>query len=323
MPPRLQLSGLEDRFVPATADVSLRSLLGSTQTDVGDNEVSVADLGSNRLAIGGASGVVRIVDRGTQKELARLVPYGEAFTGGVRVAAGDITGDGVADLVTAPGAGGGPRIRAFDGVTFAPVADFFAYSTDFRGGVTIAVGDVNGDGLADIITGAGPGGGPHVRVFDGRTREVIRETFAFDSSFTGGVNVAAGDLDRDGRAEVVVAAGAGGGPRVRVFAGSNFSPLADFFATDPTWRGGVNVAVGDVTGRGRPSIVASANSTVAVFDGQAGAPLQSFDSGEPGVRVFVGDFTGDGVADLGTTSSRTTSLRVFGANLVESNRLVI
>jgi hypothetical protein len=55
----------------------------------------------------------------------------------------------------------------------------------------VAAGFINGDNKADVITGAGPGGGPHVRVFDGPTGTPIRSFFPYDSRFTGGVFVAA------------------------------------------------------------------------------------------------------------------------------------
>ena len=115
--------------------------------------------------------------------------YAVGFTGGVFVAARDVNGDGRADIITGAGPGGGPHVRVFDGVTGRPIREFFAYAVGFTGGVFVAARDVNGDGRADIITGAGPGGGPHVRVFDGATGAVIREFFAYALGFTGGVLV--------------------------------------------------------------------------------------------------------------------------------------
>src|SRR6185437_506414 len=99
-------------------------------------------------------------------------------------------------VVTGKGAGSAPSVRAFD-LTGTLSADFDAYGS-FAGGVSVAQEDTNGDGVPDIITGAGPGGGPHVQVFDGATLEPRLSFFAFDPSFHAGVEVAAADVNRDG-----------------------------------------------------------------------------------------------------------------------------
>src|SRR5262245_33061518 len=85
------------------------------------------------------------------------------------------------DVVIAPGAGSPPIIRVLhaDGTQ----TSFYAYNPSFPGGVNVALGDVNGDGVPDIITGAGPGGGPHVQVFSGTDLSVLASFFAYAPSF--------------------------------------------------------------------------------------------------------------------------------------------
>ena len=81
----------------------------------------------------------------------------------------------------------------------------------FHGGVRVAAADINGDGNADIITGAGPGGGPHVRVVRRRDRPACTVPVLSPSTptYTGGVYVAAGDIVGDGKAELAVGSGVG------------------------------------------------------------------------------------------------------------------
>ena len=205
---------------------------------------------------GGASSVV-VLDGKTFQPLFQIAPFEESFAGGVFVAVGDLTGDGVADLVVTPDEGGGPRVRVFDGQTFAQVVDFFGIAdSNFRGGARAAVGDVSGDGVGDLIVAAGFGGGPRVAVFNGTTiskgadnlQRVVGDFFAYEDTLRNGVYVSAGDLDGDGIAELVVGGGPGGGPRVTAFSGAalaagRLTPTVDFFAGDPANRDGVRVAV--------------------------------------------------------------------------------
>ncbi len=196
--------------------------------------------------------------------------YDPAFRGGVRVAVGDLTGDGTDDVVTAPGPGGGPVVRVWDGATGALVREFSAYDPAFRGGVSVALGDVTGDGVPDIVTGAGAGGGPHVRVFDGATGAVTGEWMAYDPAFRGGVSVAVGNVSGDGRGEVISGAGPGGGPHVKVFNGLTEVELSSFLAYDPAFTGGVHVAAGDLLGGGGDQIITAPGA-----------------GGGPDVRVFA------------------------------------
>src|SRR5436309_16135629 len=117
-----------------------------------------------------------------------FLAYDAAFRGGVRVAVADITRDGILDLVTAPGPGGGPHVKVFDGVTGAVVRQFMAYDPAFHGGVFVAAALIDYGEVPDIITGAGAGGGPHVKVFSGETGAVESSFMAYDVAFRGGVS---------------------------------------------------------------------------------------------------------------------------------------
>ncbi len=249
----------------------------------------------------GGGPVVSLYDLdGTVK--STFMAYDPSFRGGVNVAVGDVTGDGIPDVVTAPGVGGGPHVRVFDGVTGKEVRSFMAYDPSFRGGVNVAVGDVTGDGVEDIVTAPMEGGGPHVRVFDGVTGKEVRSFMAYDPSFRGGVNVAVGDLDGDGFAEIVTAPGSGGGPHVRVFSGKTGSLIHNFMAGDPESRVGAYAAIGNIQGDGRLDLVigtgAGTTAQFITYDGHDLAEVGRFDAFEPeftsGVRVGTVDLDGDG-----------------------------
>jgi hypothetical protein len=235
-----------------------------------------------------------------------LQPFGPSYLGEVRVAVGDINGDGYDDMIAGAGPGGGPHVKVFDGRTGAELMSFFAFDSSFTGGITVAAGDLNGDGYDDVIVGAGQGGGPHVRAFDGKTGAELYSFFAYDPSFRGGINVAAGDVNGDGIADILTGAGIGGGPHVQIFDGSNLEILRSFMAYDVSLRDGVYVGAGNVVGDGRLDILTGAGPGggphVRVFDGHDLAELASFfayaEDFTGGVRVGATDQDGDGLEEL-------------------------
>lgn len=197
------------------------------------------------------------------RRLYKTFPYGENFTGGVSVAVGDLDGDRVPEIVTATARSGGARIRIHNsrGVLIRP--EFPAYDPKFPGGATVAIGDLDGDGKGEIIVGAGQGGGPHVRVFDGEGKLKLSGFFAYDPRFRGGVRVATGDVDGDGASEIITGAGVGGGPHVRVFDGTGHA-RGSFFAFETTGRSGVEVGAADTNGDGVAEILGFSSDVFTV-----------------------------------------------------------
>src|SRR5262249_41705044 len=149
--------------------------------------------------------------------------------------AADVNFDGHADIITGPGAGGGPLVRVFDGQTSALVLAFNAYDPGFAAGVHVAGGDTDGTGFANIVTGPGRGGGPLVKIFGGPTGalKLAFNAFDIDISFPNGAFVAVADVDGDGKADVIAGPGVGGGPLVNVFSSSTRTLIRAFNAYPP------------------------------------------------------------------------------------------
>jgi hypothetical protein len=243
----------------------------------------------------GGGPAVKVFDGVTGAVVREFFAYAPDFRGGVNVAAGDVNADGFADIVVGTGVGGGPNVRVFDGATEGELHSFFAYESGFRGGVNVAVGDITGDGRADIITGTGTGGGPRVQAFDAVTWAEIGNFFAYDDTVRSGVTVAVGDVTGDGVAEIVTGAGFGSGPNVRVFDRAG-DLQASFFAADERYRGGVTVGVVALGGAGRILVAPgpSLGGSAALFTG-TGTPVGTLEP-FPGFRGGI--TTGQGVATL-------------------------
>lgn len=214
----------------------------------------------------------------------------EAF--GSAVAVGDVTGDGVADLVVlGDGVLDGTCYVFPGGPAFGPQdRDDAAVRLDgaagFGGMTSVAVGDVNGDGVGDIAIGGedGANGAGLVVVFFGGAELRTETTSGADLVFTGeatgdlfGASVAIGDLNTDGRPDLAVGAdmidnpGRPGAVYVQL-GGSGIqgaaaaSMDAKIAGSGPGAGLGIHLAIGDVTGDGNGDLVASE------FDDDLGGP---------------------------------------------------
>ena len=257
-------------------------------------------------------------------ELATITAFSPALPDGIQVAAGDVNGDGRADVVAA----GGGEIRVFDGATHALLSSTPTQETDVRvavaegrvvtagDGTRIAAGDLTGDGNDEVVYAHGG----HVEVRDAEGDELS----AFDAAGFGDAFVAVGDVDGDGRDEIVVASGRDVAPQVEVVdmrGNVLYGPWPAYF---PAMTNGMNVAVGDTDGDGVGEIVVGADSggsateTWRIIAGEAHrvAGFLAWDStsGTWGTRVAVGDVDGNGVAELilGAGPGRPSEIKIFG-----------
>jgi len=160
--------------------------------------------------------------------------------GGASIEVADLGIDGIPEILVGNGLGNEPRVHILrqDG---SEISSFLAYSADMGTGINVTACDVNQDGLNEIITGTEYGGGPQVRLFDNIGVPIGLGFFAYNENFRGGVNIACGDIDNDGKNEIITGAGPSGGPHVRVwnFSNNEWNLENEFFAFEANDRRGV------------------------------------------------------------------------------------
>jgi len=185
-----------------------------------------------------------------------LNPY-PGFQGRISFGLGDTNGDGTDEIITGPGPGGGPHVKIFS-KDRELLSEFMAYDENFRGGINVALGDLDGDNIDEIITGPMFGGGPHLKVFS-QDGSLISEFMVYDENFMGGISVSLGDLDNDSQDEIVTGPGPGGGPHVKILSQKG-ELINEFMAYDHDSRAGIMVMSDDINSDSLDEILVSSLS---------------------------------------------------------------
>lgn len=282
------------------------------------NHIIASGIGPGTLPI------FRIVNPVKKQATKEILAFNRADRHGTNVAVGDINGDHHPEVLVGSGAGADPLVKVYsDAGNF--IAQFNPYPTSRGLGVAVGSGDVDGDGIDDILTLPAKGTS-QLRIFhfDPATKHfnAIGQTFVYNRALLQGFSVADGDLDLDGRAEIIVAPRMNGSSvTVLKFTAANTFQVVKKFTPYPlTFKSGLTLAVGDTDGNGRKEIITTSGpgyfSHVKVFDIQ-GRPLRDF---LPATTAWLGgvslaslDINTDGRDEIltGSYSNGDPAIRIF------------
>jgi len=242
--------------------------------------------------------LVQVLDPTTGRMLTQFFAYEPSFRGGAHVYGYDMTGDGIDEIVTAPGPGRPGEVRVFTqtGVEL-PQYRMFPFGAGYTGGVEVAAGSVTGLGRTELVAGQ-QRGSSLVRVFDvtpgtGISSTPIRQMQPFGRTFRGGVTVATADIGTfsgrtlvlatpDGISEVIVGSGPGMPATVKSYNAVPQPPVVinTVRPIGPGYAGGVSVAALPGTAGSADGYLVSAGvnggSKVETYRGIGKIPSSSF-----------------------------------------------
>lgn len=192
---------------------------------------------------------IKVYDGG--KIVGSFLPFGPGYKGALSLAVADTDLDGQTEVIVGMGTGGS-QVKIFD-FFGKEKKSFTALAGGSKAGITVAVANINGFGPPEIIVGAAKNSS-QIRIFSNVGKLVSAGWLALAKSYKGGINVAAGDINGDDKAEIIVGA-AIGRPDVKIFDQRGKAVGKGFLGASATAKNGVKVAAVDIDGDGVDEII--------------------------------------------------------------------
>jgi hypothetical protein len=237
---------------------------------------------------------------------------------GQSIIAYDLNGDGNMDIAVVDINRGGEGDIALASVmavlygkgdgTFKPAVD---YEMIFPFG--IAEGDLNGDGIPDLIVAGDEQTDPLIFVFLGTSTGRFQSAADFRTGVTAPKAFAFGDFNGDGNLDLAVTGSQSSNVSILLANGKGGFTPGGTFATGPS---PIGVVSGDFNGDGKMDLAVVNNGldNVSILlgkgDGTFG-PAVNFGAGQSPVYVVAGDFNGDGKLDLAVTNAAGNNVSIL------------
>ncbi|RJO59841.1 hypothetical protein C4546_00175 [Candidatus Parcubacteria bacterium] len=239
--------------------------------------------------------------------IGSFLAYSAGMKKGVMVAAGDVDGDGLEEIITAPMAGAGPEIRIYgyrNGKFVEIYRRFNAFDAKFRGGVAVALVDVDGDNRDEIVAAPLSGISTEIRFFKFRGSGFFRTLIGrgvYASNYRNGLSLAQAQINASAAEEILIGPLLGPNALAKVFNRTSQNRLntinRGFRPYDTRFRGGLSVAAADTDMNGTDEIIVApasgSDAIVRIFNASSQRVVKIFrafpSSFRAGVRVATGE----------------------------------
>ncbi|MFA5995844.1 MAG: putative glycoside hydrolase [Patescibacteria group bacterium] len=183
------------------------------------------------------------------KQIARFAPYGTKYNSGVNIAVGQLSLKNKKYNIVVGAQRGTQPVKLFSLKGKPLNKGSYPFGNSFSGGINVAIGNVQRKTkAAEIIVAPASNYAPEVRILTKKMKLLSKKIMAYNASMRSGISVAAGDVDNNGKVEIITVPGTGGVPYVKVFNSRGKLLRPGYYAFSKSDRSGSKVTASDIDG---------------------------------------------------------------------------